>query len=429
MLPSDADWCWPRCVKIGFVTVSGDPDGSTLLTSAEVKELLSAAVEHAGGSLVSWRLDHVDASPRHSTTATYSAAVDWPTGRRTELLGVSSRAGGRSGNDERAVIFGDGEREVAVWLYPNDPDLPGLQRATVPHALAALLNEHRVLDHSVTADHIGLKMISYRPRRRAVLKAVIKSGSGPRTFFVKVLRESAYAPTLQRHELLRRARFPAALVAAATADFILVLHELPGRPLTQAIFDEAMPCTAESMIMLLDSLPTGVVELPRRPPWTGAIAMYAEMIAAALPVLDPQLRWLVAEVSGGMAGAQQGLEPTHGDFHEGQLFVANGLITGLLDIDTMGPGRRVDDLACMTAHLSTIQRMTVEQAVGLQRLIKLWLQVFDTRVDPAELRLLAAGVIVSLATGPYRSQEPNWQAETVRMIEAAIALAKSSAPV
>ena len=405
MFPSGEDWCWPRCVKIGFVTVSGDPDGSSLLTSAEVKELLSAAVEHAGGSLVSWRLDHVDANPRHSTTATYSAAVDWPTGRRTELLGVSSRAGGRRGNDERAVIFGDGEREVAVWLHPDDPDLPGLQRATVPHALAALLNEHRVLDHPVTADHIGLKMISYRPRRRAVLKAVIKSSSGPRTFFVKVLREATYAPTLQRHELLRRARFPAAPVAAATADFILVLHELPGRPLTQAIFDEVMP---------------------RRPPWTGAIAMYAEMIAAALPVLDPQLRWLVAQVSGSVAGAQQGVEPTHGDFHEGQLFVANGLITGLLDIDTMGPGRRVDDLACLTAHLSTIQRMTAEQAVGLERLIKLWLQVFDTRVDPAELRLLAAGVIVSLATGPYRSQEPNWQAETMRMIESAVSLAKSS---
>ena len=180
----------------------GGPRRVDLLTSAEVKGLLSAAVEHAGGNLVSWRLDHVDANPRYSTTATYSAAVDWPTGRRTELLGASARVGGRSGSDERAVIFGDGEREVAVWLYPNDPDLPGLPRAAVPNALAALLNEHRVLDHQVTGDHIALKVISYRPRRRAVLEAVITTNNGPRTFFVKVLRESAYAPTLQRHELL-----------------------------------------------------------------------------------------------------------------------------------------------------------------------------------------------------------------------------------
>ncbi|HEX3206948.1 MAG TPA: aminoglycoside phosphotransferase family protein, partial [Propionibacteriaceae bacterium] len=177
------------------MTASGDPDGSTLLTSADVNDLLAAAVEHAGGSLISWRLDHVDANPRRSTTATYAASVEWPTGRRTELLGASARVGGRSGNDERAMILGDGEREVAVWLYPNDPDLPGLPRAAVPSALAALLNEHRVLEHPVTGERIALEMISYRPRRRAVLKAVIKTSGGPRTFFVKVLRESAYGPT------------------------------------------------------------------------------------------------------------------------------------------------------------------------------------------------------------------------------------------
>jgi len=324
------------------------------------------------------------------------------------------------------MIFGDGDREVAVWLYPNDPDLPGLQRAAVPNGLAAVLNEHRVFDRAMTGEDIALEMISYRPRRRAVLKAGITTSDGPRTLFVKVLRESTYAPTLQRHELLRRARFPAAVVAAATADFILVFHEVPGRPLTQAIFDEAMPCRAESMITLLDSLPSAVVGLPRRPPWTGAVATYAEMIAAALPALDPQLRWLVAQVSSGLAGMPPGLEATHGDFHEGQLFVAQGMITGVLDIDTMGPGRRADDLACMIAHLSTMQRMTAEQAASLTRLINLWLQVFDTRVDPAELRLRAAAVIVSLATGPYRGQEPNWESETVRMIQSAVSLVQSS---
>ena len=205
-----------------------------------------------------------------------------------------------------------------------------------------------------------------------------------------------------------------------------MLPQVPGRPLTQAIFDEAMPCAAESLIMLLDSLPSAVAALPRRPPWTGAVATYAAMIATALPALDPQLGWLVGQVSSGLAGLPPGLEPTHGDFHEGQLFVSNGSITGVLDIDTIGPGRRADDLACMIAHLSTMQRMTAEQAAGLSRLINLWLQVFDTRVDPAELRLRAAGVIVSLATGPYRGQEPNWQAETVRMIDSAVALAQSS---
>ena len=71
-----------------------DPDGSALLTSPEVGSLLSAAVQHAGGTLAEWSLDHIDANPPHSTTATYSAIVDWPYGRRDELLGVSARASG-----------------------------------------------------------------------------------------------------------------------------------------------------------------------------------------------------------------------------------------------------------------------------------------------------------------------------------------------
>ena len=62
-----------------------DPDGSQLLTSTEVGELLGAAVEHAGGRLIGWALDHVDANPNQSTTATYSATVAWPYGERDEL--------------------------------------------------------------------------------------------------------------------------------------------------------------------------------------------------------------------------------------------------------------------------------------------------------------------------------------------------------
>jgi len=400
-------------------------DGSGLLTSPNVEALLAAATEHAGGRLVSWRLDHVDTDPRRSTTATYAAVVDWPTGRREELLGASARAGGRrSGNDDRAVIFGDGGREVAVWLYPDDPDLPGLRRAASVDDLLALLRDHQILDHQPRADQVQLEMISYRPRRRAVLKVVINSAGGPQTFFVKVLREATLGPTLDRHRLLVAAGIPAPPVLAATADFCVVLPQLPGRPLAHAIFDEAMPCTAENMIMLLDALPPAVAALPRRPPWTDALSTYAEMVAAALPTAGRQLRWLVTEIGAGLAGIPPGQEATHGDFHEGQLFVAGGVITGILDVDTIGPGRRADDLACLIAHLSTVQRMSAEQAVGLARLLDLWLPVFAARVDPRELRLRAAAVIISLATGPYRGQEPHWESDTASMLAAAEVLVR-----
>jgi Phosphotransferase enzyme family len=400
-------------------------DGSSLLTSAEVQPLLTTAVQHAGGKLVSWRLQHVDSQPGWSTTATYAAAVDWPTGRRDELLGASARVGGRRGNDDRAMVFGDGGREVAVWLYPDDPDLPGLRRAASVTGLCALLVEHQVLPVPPPPEAVGLEMISYRPRRRAVLKATITGPAGKQAYFVKVLREAAVAPTLERHRLLLGAGFPAPTVAAITPDFCLVLPRVPGRPLAKALFDESLPCSAESLVGLLDAMPPAVVRLPRRPPWSDAVGSYADMIAAVLPAAAPQLTWLVSQISAGLAGIAPGLEATHGDFHEGQVFVTGGMITGVVDIDTVGPGRRADDLACLLAHLSTVQGMSADQAIGLNRLIKLWMPVFEARVDPIELRLRAAAVVISLATGPYRAQQPQWAGETASMLNAAEALARS----
>lgn len=398
-----------------------DPDGSRLLTTDQVAPLLAAAVSHAGGNLVSWSLDHVDANPSQSTTATYTAVVDWPFGRRNELLGVSARAHGRTPTDERAEIFADGDREAVVWLYPRDPDLPGLARAAYPEEMAKLLSG--VVGVPLPPERVRLDMIGYRPRRRAVLRASteLPTPQGPRrtVFYVKVLREALFSEVRHRHEMLRAAGVPAPRVAAATPDCLLVLDELPGIPLSKAIFDPEPPCTAEQLIWVLDSMPRQVAALPRRAPWSDSVRHYAEMVIQAMPTLEHRLRWLADEISSGLAPIPPGDEPTHGDFHEGQIHVAGGQICGLLDVDTIGPGRRADDLACLVAHLSTVQRMNAQQAARVRHLLSTWVPVFDERVDPTELRLRAAAVVISLATGPYRGQEPNWQAETVGIVDAA----------
>ncbi|MEZ5201479.1 MAG: phosphotransferase [Micropruina glycogenica] len=399
-----------------------DPDGSQLLTSTEVGELLGAAVEHAGGRLIGWALDHVDANPNQSTTATYSATVAWPYGERDELLGVSARASGPAASDTKAEIFADGEREVAVWIYPNDPDLPGLARAAYTEQMAGILTEHDVLGRPVAADEVSLRMIGYRPRRRAVLRVDVEPE--PVVLYCKVLRERLFGDVVRRHELLLAAGVPAPRIAATTDDALLLLHNLDGRPLAKAVFDETDPCTAEDLIHLLDAMPMSVTKLERRPPWTDAVQHYSQMVAAAVPSATDKLAWLTDQIAGGVAWGPRGNDPTHGDFHEGQVHVSGGRIVGILDVDTVGPGRRADDLACLIAHLSTIQRMNPAQEAKVHRLIRTWVPVFDTRVDPLELRLRAAAVIISLATGPFRGQEPEWEWETLRMIASAEALVR-----
>ncbi len=395
-------------------------DGAELLTGPDVDGLLRAAVEHAGGLLKSWSLDHVDANPELSTTATYVAEVEWPYGTRTELLGVSARSGRLAPSDAKAEIFADGNREVAVWLYPEDPDLPGLPRAAFAEQLAELLTSEADLGRTVSPEAVKLTMIGYRPRRRAVVRAVLED---PReVLYVKVLRPKLFDDVVAKHRMLLRAGVPAPEIVAATQDKLLVLRELPGTALARALFEPGDPCTAEQLIDLLDSMPSEVAALDRRPPWSDAVAHYAAMVSKALPETTAELEWAAGRISEGLTPYPPGHEPTHGDFHEGQLRVAGGRIVGMLDVDTIGPGRRADDLACLIAHLSTIQRMNEEQEAKVRDLLRRWVPVFDERVDPVELRLRAAAVVISLATGPYRGQEKHWQETTWRMVRAASAL-------
>ena len=187
-----------------------------------------------------------------------------------------------------------------------------------------------------------------------------------------------------------------------------------------------MPCTAEDLVALLDAMPPAVAGLPRRPPWTDAVASYAEMVGSVLPAAGAQLSWLVTRIGNGLAGIPPGNEPTHGDFHEGQLFVADGRVTGVLDIDTVGPGRRADDLACLLAHLSTVQRMSPEQAIGLTRLVNLGCRSSTPGSTRPSCGCGRPRVVISLATGPYRAQQPHWEAETAGMLNAAEALVRSA---
>ena len=350
----------------------------------------------------------------------------WPHGERTELLGVSARTGPLLPSDSRAEIFEDGHRRVAVWLYPDDPDLAGLPRAAFPERMADTLNAGGVTSRRVAADDLTLTMVGYRPRRRAVVRVEIAGTA--EVFYVKVLRERMFADVHAKHVMLRRAGVPAPEVALATEDHLLVLRKLPGTSLATALFEPGDPCSPEQLIELLDSMPPSVASLERRPPWADAVAHYSAMVGATLPELGDELGELTGRITTGLAGFPPGVESTHGDFHEGQLRVDGGRVVGLLDVDTIGPGRRADDLACLIGHLSTIQRMNPEQEAKVRDLLARWVPVFDRRVDPVELRLRAAAVVISLATGPYRSQDVNWRQQTIAMVRSAGALVRQVSP-
>jgi hypothetical protein len=388
-------------------------DGAELLTTSSAGRLLASAVGSTGGTLTAWRLDHVDADPGRVTTATYRVESVRAGQTVCETVGLTVRASGPVVGDRRARLLQDGGRVVACWFYPDDPDLPGLARATDPVAMAALLREYGIAT-GIAPANIRIELVGYRPRRRAVVRVTLRDR--PLTMYVKILRASHFEAVAHRHRILAAGGLPGPRILATTPDWLLIIAETPGTPLARAIFTEALPVSGEEIVRLLDAMPRAVAELERRPPWTSSVRHYARIVESALPDLERRLDRLTHRIEQGLASVPLGEEPTHGDFYEAQVFVHGGHISGLIDIDTIGPGRRADDLACLVAHLNCIQRTTVAQARQVSQLVGQWLPAFDARVDPVELRLRAAGVIVSLATGPYRGQESHWERETRRMI-------------
>lgn len=171
------------------------------------------------------------------------------------------------------------------------------------------------------------------------------------------------------------------------------------------------------MVALLDRLPAGVLELPRRAAWSEHAQYYARVIGAALPAEADRARQLAAEVAQVVAGAPAD-EPTHGDLYEGQLLLGrSGRISGVLDVDTAGPGRRADDLACTIAHLEVLSVMSEAHGARLCALSRSWADVMERGVDPRELRARVAGVALSLATGPHRVQEAGWESATTARLD------------
>lgn len=388
-----------------------DP-GLELLTGPSVPDILDAALTPARGTLLGWSLRDVDHRPGDRTTASYVARVAWPDGEREETLAASVS----TTRPPDGPFVTDGDRFVQVWRFPFDPELPGLAAACFPSSVGDLLR-----GLGLPPDGVELRVVSYRPRKRAVVEVVTER----HRLFVKVLRPRQVRDVDSRHRVLTAAGVPVPQSLGWSDDGIIVLAPLRGTPLRVALESgtTALRDPGE-LVALLDRLPPEVAGLPRREPWSAHAEHFAGVIAAAAPSLGPRVRAVAEAVSSGLAPYDgesdgEGVVPTHGDFYDAQLFVEHGVVSGLLDIDTIGPGRRADDLGCLLAHLSVLATGPFAAAAGARSALTEWLPVLSRRVDPVELRLRAAGVTLSLATGPYRAQDPDWPQSTADRVDLA----------
>lgn len=362
-----------------------------LLQSPEAQFILEAALATIPATLESWEVDAVHARPGAETSVAFDVHAD---GERLYMVASTVSLSQAQREQASAVRLESDAGTIHVWIHPHDPMLPGLSSVCSAPNLQA-----RMTDIGLGAIEVAdLSMLVLRPMRRAVLRAEVVRDEVAETMFVKVLRPDKAALALARHSLVALA--PRAFAAG---DGVILNEAASGQPLTEYLYRPDGPREVNPMALVgaLDSIDPGAVDLPRRRSPAELIATYAESAICAgwdRASIDDVARSVTEVLSEGYGE----VVATHGDFHAANLFVDAGVpaqVTALIDIDTVGPGLRADDLACMLAHLYTLPTFDEEAYPGVPDLVKRMLREFSELVPQRQLRARAAAVLVSLLTG------------------------------
>jgi aminoglycoside phosphotransferase (APT) family kinase protein len=382
-------------------------------------EAIGAVLAAVGGTVESSTPTQTTYYRGRSLTVAHQVKVRWErpgekVRRSTETIVLSA---GRK-VPEGALVLSDGEHDIVAWRFPHDPWLPGLAPVLDGSALDGLLRQIGVEAPSPT-----VKVRAYRPGRRAVIEV---TAPGTRVFLKVVPPRSAEALHRSHEALADAAPVPRSL-GWSSDHGVVVLQAVGGRTLRQSLFGGFGLPGPEALLAVLDALPHDVS-------WDGEDPMpvdwraheFADLLASVMPEIGDRTTALADGLDEFEALATaEPVVAVHGDFYEAQLLVDGGAITGLLDVDTYGPGRRVDDLATMIGHLAVLAIGQPEQA-RIEAYAARLLDGFDHVVDPAVLRAGVAAVILGLATGSFRVLEEHWRHHTEARITAAEAWMQSA---
>ncbi len=355
------------------------PEGPAL-----ARRVLAAGGVELGGAVIERRRVHH--RPGTDTTASFAALV--PGEPEALVLLTDADVAGRV-----VELVTQGVR-LRGWVHPDDPRLPALATAVDPDALRGWLG--------AGAGTVDVELLSYRPLRRAVVRATTGEGR----MYAKLWRPELAAAMLVRHRLLDAAGVGPHIVATPLPG-VVVVADAEGDSLAEALASwnagrTGLPEPAE-LVGLLDRLPDGLLRIPPRPAWCDRLDFHGDAAAAALPDQAAEITALATRLRGLLAGRPEGRPvPTHGDFYEANVFVAPYGALSLIDIDTAGPGRRIDDLACLLGHLAVLPDLSPAHYGRVAEVTYAWASDFESRVDAAELRARVAGVILSLVAGANR---------------------------
>lgn len=381
------------------------------LTGPDAQAVLATAVGSIGAQLDSWKATSVHTRPGAETSVVYDVVAN---GQPMHLVASSVDLDEEQRARVGAVRLDSTIGSVHVWRHPADPHLSGLPAVCDKEILRHMLAKQ--LGQPTTVSKV--EMLVYRPLRRAVFKVDARVGDESQVWFVKVVRPHRGSDVMQRHLLFDGVGAPQCYDLGSG---IILLANARGRSLARHLVGQdpgavlRRAVDPQELIGLLNRIPQQAKGFTPRATPTERLERYADgAISAKLdPALVNQVVDLVRTV---VHGTDTGpVVPTHGDFNVANIFVADhdGVerVDSFIDLDTLGPGHRIDDLACLIAHLAVLPSLAPDKYTAVPDFLTHTLEVFDHHVDPAALRARAAAVVLSLAGGcPIVERANTWLA-------------------
>ncbi|CEA08802.1 Phosphotransferase enzyme family protein [Arthrobacter saudimassiliensis] len=332
--------------------------------------------------LTDWRHLRTHHRPRAGASAVYRLQAQARDGQLLTLHAVATTAA--APGTVTARVAGT---QLRLWLHPRDPQLPDL-----PWATSAAAVGRDLFDGALPA----LETLAYRPLRRAVIRAA----DAERVRYLKVLPPRAAAALATRHVLLQEAGLPVPVLAEGAPPATVATEQAPGTPLVRPLITgSSAGLDPLQLPALLDRLPAGVLALRARPAWSERVLDYARAASVALPEAQARIRNLAEAAARRAAASDAGpVVPVHGDFHPGNLLIRQGQVTGLLDLDAVGPGHRVDDLACFLGHAAVLAAVNPHRPEAAAEAARIR-SAFEGVVDPGALAARADAVALTLVAG------------------------------
>lgn len=377
-----------------------------LLTGPDAAALLEAALGTEGATIEHWDVHALHHRPSAGVSVGYTLQVRDPEGATNSqyVCATTARLTDPAAPGLVRLEHPGGRVTVHVWRHPHDPELPALPPACDSAAMSAVLGLPVVVH-----------MVAYRPTRRCVLRLV--DGEATRAF-VKVVRPRVLPELEGRHRLLSGAGVPSPRVLHADPDGLVVLSVAQGIPLAnflaRGLTDPV--ATFDATMAVLDHLPEGVMGLKRHPSWSERVDHYAHAAATAVPERADRARAIARAVTETMAAADAGpLVPAHGDWYEANIFMADPTtVSSILDVDSVGPGHRVDDVACLLGHVSVLPHLAPEVYAHVPAIVDAWWERAVESVDARSLAARSAAVTLSLVAGAKRpGADDAWRADAL----------------